>query len=162
MKGQAALRLGLAPVSQEFDLISYAHKQRHRLRNLHDGGPVPPARYRKPKGELPAVRTGFVGQDDRLDAIVGYDGYIADEGEPRRLGLCLFYRSARGVKRAHARIQAMGGTVSQVGDAEIAGTVPASRIEDALKLIRVSKVPNRNPGGNPESIRTRSQSTYSR
>jgi hypothetical protein len=75
---------------------------------------------------------------------VGYDGYVCDEGNSR-LGIYLCYKSARGVKRAQARIQAMGGTVDQVGDIEITGTVPTSRIEEALRLIRVSKVPMRNP-----------------
>lgn len=136
----AALRSPISVVAGTTNLVEYARKHRFRVRNLHDGGPVPPARYRKPKGELPAGRTGFVGQDDRHDAIVGYDGYIADEGEPGQLGICLFYRSARGVKRVHARIQAMGGLVTQVGDVEIAGSVPVESIEEALKLIKVSRL----------------------
>ena len=45
----------------------------------------------------------------------------------------------------------MGGTVDQVGDVEIAGTVPVNRIEEPLKLIRVSKVPMRNPKGHAEA-----------
>ncbi|UCC30080.1 MAG: hypothetical protein JSU86_18020 [Phycisphaerales bacterium] len=135
-----------------FAFVKYARKHRYRVRNLHDGGPVPPARYMKPKGQTAAARTGFVGKEDRCDAIVGCNGYIGDEGEPGRLGIYLQYRSARGVKRVHSRIQALGGTVKQVGDAEVASSVPTEKIEEALRLIRVSKVPLRNPGGHPKSL----------
>jgi len=144
--------------STEFDLVAYAREHRYRLRNLHDGGPVPPAIWKPPRGYRPV----YVGEDDRCDAIVGRNGYVAFDGELGRLGICMFYRSGKGVNQARAKIQAMGGTVALEGDTEIAGTIPVESIEEALKLIRVSKVPNRNPGGNPESIRTRSQSTYSR
>ncbi len=124
----------------DFDLTAYARKHRYRLRNLHKGHAVPPAR--RTKSHDPA--TGYTGQEDRCDAIVGYDGYICDEGAGQ-LGFCLFYRSARGVKRAEARIRALGGTVTQIGDTEIAGTIPLERIEEALKLIRVSKLHPGNP-----------------
>ena len=133
------------------NLVEYARKHRYRLRNLHDGGPVPPARYRKLKGKAPVGQAGYIGQDDRHDAIVGYDGCIADEGEPGQLGICLFYKSGRGVKRAHARIQAMGGTIKQVGDAELAGSVPVDRIQEALKLVKVSKLSPGNPNARPPS-----------
>lgn len=145
MRTFANLTAQAEPSVERLDLTAYAREHRYRLRNLHDGGPVPPARYRRSKGEMPAGQAGYIGQDDRQDAIVGCDGYIVDEGEPGQLGIYLQYRSGRGVRRAHARIQAMGGTVSQVGDTEIAGTVPVNRVEDALKLIRVSRVPMRNP-----------------
>lgn len=136
-----------------FKLVTYARRHRYRLRNLHDGGPVPPARHVRSTGDPPAGRTGFVGQDDRQDAIIGYDGYIADEGEPGQLGIYLQYRCARGGKRAHAKIRAMGGMVTQVGDTEIAGSIPVDRIDEGLRLIRVSKVPLRNPKGNVSAIR---------
>ena len=121
--------------------MAYARKHRYRLRNIHDGGRVPPARRQRADDG----RVGYIGASDRCDAIVGYDGYLADDGEDSRLGIYLCYKSARGVNKAQARIKAMGGTVDQVGDVEIAGTISVDRIEDALKLIRVSKVPMRNP-----------------
>ncbi len=124
----------------DFDLTAYAQEHRYRVRNLHDGHPVPPARRRKGHD----ASTGYVGTDDRWDAIAGYDGYVTDEGAGQ-LGVCLFYRSARGVGRAEQRIRAMGGTVTQVGDTEIAGNIPVERIENALKLIRVSKIKPGNP-----------------
>ena len=60
---------GAKHATATFDLVAYARKHRYRLRNLHDGGAVPPARYRKPKGERPAAQAGYVGQDERLDAL---------------------------------------------------------------------------------------------
>lgn len=118
-----------------FDLVAYARAHRFRLRNLHDGG-VPPAIWKPPKGYRPT----YVGDDDRMDAIVGRNGYVAFEGEPGRLGICLFYRSGKGVNQARAKIQAMGGTVVLEGDTEIAGTIPVENVEEALKLIRVSRL----------------------
>lgn len=134
-------------VTPRIDLVEYARQHRNRLRNLHDGDPVPPARRQKSSES----RVAYIGAFDRWDTIVGYDGYVVDEGEPGRLGICLSYRSARGVKKAEARIRAMGGTVKQIGDIEIAGAVPVERIEEALRLIRVSKVPLRNPKGHAEA-----------
>lgn len=128
------------------DLAKYARQNRYRVRNLHDGEPVPPARRRKSNGR----RVAYVSATDRLDVIVGYDGYLVDEGEPCRLGVYMTFKSARGVKRTQARLEAMGGTVKQVGDIEIAGTVPVERIEDALKLIRVSKLP---PGASAKRMK---------
>jgi hypothetical protein len=145
-------------VTSDFDLVAYARKYRYRLRNLHDGGPVPPAIWKAPPGH----RSAYAGPEDRCDAIVGFDGYIADEGEPGQLGICLFYGSAKGVNKARAKLKAMGGKVTQEGDTEIAGTIPIEAIKEALALIKVSKVANRNPRGNPESIHPRFQSTYSR
>ncbi len=135
------------------DLVEYARKHRCRLRNLHDAGPVPPARRRKSD----TAKLGYVGASDRWDAIVGYDGYIADEGEPGQLGIYLQYRSAMGVKRAHSRIQALGGAVKQVGDTEIAGSVPVDSIEEALRLIKVSRL---RPGSVQNLGRSPAQKPY--
>ena len=117
-----------------FDLAAYARKHRYRLRNLHDGGPVPPAR--RPAGHDGSV--GYVGARDRWDVIVGYDGYVAMDGN----GLSVFvsYRSGRGVKRAVGLLLAIGGQIEQIGDTEVGATVPVDCIEDVLKLIRVSKL----------------------
>lgn len=78
---------------------------------------------------------------------MGYDGYIAMDGN--KLSICLFYKSSKGVNRAISRIEAMDGHVDQVGDYEVGGTISVDQIEEALKLIRVSKVPLTNPRGNP-------------
>ena len=109
--------------ARKLSLSDYARKHHHRLRHLHDGGLVPPARRTKPKGDMPTAQAGFIGKDDRCDAIVGNDGFICDEGDGR-LGVYLCYKSSKGVKRAQTHIRALGGTVTQIGDTEIAGTAP--------------------------------------
>ncbi len=70
-------------MTSRIHLVEYARQHRYRLRNLHDGEPVPPA----PKQKSDDNGVGHVGASDRWDAIVGYDGYVADEGEPGRLGI---------------------------------------------------------------------------
>ena len=117
------------------ELMAIVRDKRYRTRNLHDGYPVPPPR-RPRAGRV--SRPAYVGESDRYDAIVGYDGYIT--AEDRELGFYLAYKSGRGVNRAIPRIEAMDGTVKQVGDFEVAGTVPADQLEAALKLIRVSRL----------------------
>ncbi len=140
--------------STEFDLVAYAREHRYRLRNLHDGGPVPPAIWKPPRGYRPV----YVGEDDRCDAIVGRNGYVAFDGELGWLGITLFFKSALGVNKARDKIQAMGGTVTQEGDTEIAGTIPVESIEEGLLLIRVSKLKPGPPGGRPDNL-ARAQDT---
>ena len=123
-------------VTGRLDLLAYARKHRYRVRNLHDGGPVPPAIWKPPKGFRPT----YVGEYDRMDAVVGRDGYIVDEGEPGRLGIALFYKSGKGVNRARARLAGIGGTVTQEGDTEVAGTIPVESIDAGRELIRVSRL----------------------
>jgi hypothetical protein len=118
MEGTATQRAALDGRLTVFDLVEYARKHRYRLRNLNDGGPCPPAIWKRPKSYEPT------GEAERCYAIVGHSGYIVDEGELDRLGIALFYKSAKGVNVATVKIKAMRGTVKQEGDTEIAGTVP--------------------------------------
>ncbi len=147
MRTESACGLCATNTEHVFDLTGYAKKHRYRLRNLHDGGPVPPAKPVRGSGRP----TAYVGAEDRMDAIVGYRGYVATDGN--ELSVCLFYGSAKGVNRAVSRLEAIGGRIDQLGDTEVGAIVPAQQIDEVLKLIRVSKVANRNPGGNPESLR---------
>ncbi len=117
----------------DFDLLSYARERRYRLRNLHDGSPVPPARKKNK-----STTTGYVGVDDRSDAIVGQRGYLT--AEDGGLGICLFYKSGRGVATAKVEIKALDGQVTQEGDCELAAWLPIEKLDAALKLIRVSKL----------------------
>lgn len=128
-----------------FDLLAYARKHRYRTRNLSDGRACPPARSMKPKGPAPTAQVGHIGQDDRFDAIVGYDGYVCDQGAPGWLGIYLSYKSSKGVGRASGCIEGLGGRVDQVGDTEVAGVVPVEAVEEALRLIRVSRLMPGNP-----------------
>jgi len=139
MECTATQAVALSGTTARFDLVEYAHRHRYRLRNLNDGGPCPPAIWKRPKS-WPRCPKG-----DEFWAIVGHDGYLADEGETGRLGIALFYESAKGVNRAKRKIQAMGGHVPQEGDTELAGSVPLEALDEALKLIRVSKVHPGNP-----------------
>ncbi len=88
---------------------------------------------------------GYIGESDRLDAIVGYCGALTNEHE-QGLGIYLHYKTTKGVNRGIAGIKAMGATVHQVGDFEITGHASWDRIEDALKLIRASKLMPGRPG----------------
>ena len=117
-----------------FDLAAYARMNRYRMRNLHDGRPVPPAIQ---KGPCDKTR-GYWGQDDRCDAIVGHHGYVAMDGDT--LSIFLFYKSAKGVNRALSQLEAMDARIDQEGDMEVCATVSVEQIEEALKLIKVSKL----------------------
>jgi hypothetical protein len=62
------------------DLIDYAKRQRYRVRNSYDGRPlhslrVPVTNRGKSKG--------YVGTEDREDAIIGYRGYVCYDGDGR-------------------------------------------------------------------------------
>ena len=120
------------------DLIDYGRRNRFRIRNLHDGSPVPPARRR-----AKSTRTGCVAVVDRWDVIVGQRGYLtAEEGS---LGICLFFKSGRGVSGAKSAIAALAGQVTQEGDCELTASLPIGALDGALKLIRVSKLHPGNP-----------------
>ncbi len=146
-----------AATEQPFDLTAYAREHRYRLRNLHDGNPVPPARCMDKTGRS----TGYWGADDRMDAIVGYNGYVAMDGD--KLSVSLFYKSALGVNKAVRRLDAMGAEVGQVGDTEVGATVSVERIEDLLALIKVSRLRPPNSGAfRPGTGRVRDAESHER
>ncbi|UCC31705.1 MAG: hypothetical protein JSU86_05375 [Phycisphaerales bacterium] len=118
----------------DFDLVEYARKHRYRVRNLHDGGPVVPARWKPPQGYRPA----YVGKDDRWDAIVGRSGYVALDGCD--LSIFVFYKSNRGVTSAMAKLKTIGARIDQIGDTEIGAVASVERIEEVLRLVKVSKL----------------------
>ncbi len=130
-----------------FDLLGYAKEHRLRTRNLHDGGPVPPAQC---KPRIPAARQAFPQAADRWDAIVGRDGYVAMDGD--RLSIYLCYKSGRGVKRALAKIAVLGGKVQQKGDFEVGAVLPSDKIFEAMKLIRVARIGPGGPGCSAEEM----------
>ena len=69
------------------------------------------------------------------------------------LMVCLFYKSGKGVRGAAHRLQAISGQIDQLDDTEISGVAPVGQIDEVLKMLKASKVPLRNPRGNPESLR---------
>lgn len=116
-----------------FDLMQFVKQHRYRVRNFHDGRPVPPTRPPK-HGERGRV-TGFVGQDDRLDAIIGKYGYACTEDE--RVGWALFCRARFTLT---AKLDALrripGVVVQQVGDIEGAGQCPPDSVPAVLEVLR--------------------------
>lgn len=129
------------------DLLALAQTERFRTRNLHDGLPVPPALIQPKKRRSYASVVGYVGQSDRMDAVVGHRGYLHQD-EAGRLSIYLGPRVA--VPRSVREIEAIGGTVVQRGDKELSATIPADRMREAIAMIRVSKL----RPGRPESFGT--------
>jgi len=119
-------------MSATFDLREYAQRHRLRLRNLHDGGPVPPAK------KVSKGRQVFTGDDDRWDAIVGRRGYVAMDGD--RLSVYAHYPSVRAKTCGMRTLVEAGVVVQQDGDTEIGGWAPVERIEDVLAAIRVIRI----------------------
>ena len=120
------------PSPQPFDLIGYATEHRYRMRNLHDGDPVPPLR-RSPE-HSPSV---YRGQEDRQDAIICRDGYVDYGGwGPDRIGFCVLCRSRRALTARLKLLEQAGATVTQEGDTEAAGHAPVARIAEVLAALR--------------------------
>ena len=138
--------------SKIFDLQSFATKHRYRLRNLHDGFPVQPVKLKKKVG----TQAGYWG-DDRYDVIVGRNGYISQDGD--KLSICLFYKSKHGVTVSKKRLMGIDAEIVQVGETEISATFPEDRLDEALDLIKVSRIPMRNPAGNPTNFGLRTRKT---
>ncbi len=118
-----------------FDLREYARRHRYRVRNLHDGHPVPPAK-RPPRGNR--GQDAFGADDDRFDAIVGQFGYIVVEGDG--LGWYLGEFKARPPHGRMDAIRAAGGKVDQLGGFEAAGTAPMSALETTARAIGAYRV----------------------
>jgi len=123
------------------DLLTYAQKNHLRLRNLHDGMPVPPARRR----HLAGFRPVYVGQHDRDMAITCRLGYVHAEGDV--LGWVLLCRSGKGLGIRLGRLQKIPAlAVKQEGDTEAAGTAPFEAIYAVLNVLEPYRVrPTTNP-----------------
>lgn len=81
---------------------------------------------------------------------MGQNGYITQDDD--KLSIVLFYKTSRGVIMAGKRLKKMGACIEQEGDAEINATFPEDCIADALDLIKASRIPMRNPAGNPTNL----------
>ena len=101
-------------------------------------GPVPPGRWRKPKG-YNSTESGYRGEQDRYDAIVGRRGFITMDGGMLHVYVGE-YKTSQGVTYAAKKICELGGRVVQLGDFELSATVPLDRIDDVLGLIKVSRL----------------------
>lgn len=120
------------PNPQPFDLIGYARAHGYRLRNVHDGAPVPPTR-RPPDARSPTYR----GAADRDNAIICRDGYVDYGGwVPDRIGFCVLCRSRRALGARLRLLERAGATLTQEGNCEAAGFAPLARIADVLAALR--------------------------
>ncbi len=119
-----------------FHLLEYARERRYRVRNLHDGRPLHPLR-------IPVMRRGrsdgYVGEEDREDAIIGYRGYVRDDGDGR-LAWYVFGKQRKTVQGWVRELQAAGAVVKQDCDLEAAGDAPVEAIEVVLGIIRPYQV----------------------
>jgi hypothetical protein len=117
------------------ELLEYANAHRLRTRNLHDGGPVGPGELRRKRGVPPA----YIGDGDRLDAIIGPFGYVTAEGNV--LGWALLCRSGKGLGIRLERLEKVPGViVTQVGDTEAAGICPFEAIDAVLDVLEPYRV----------------------
>ena len=132
-----------------FDLMAYARQRRYRTRNLQDGHAVPPAR--PPKHGQRGPVDGYVGANDRMNAVIGRHGYVAMDGE--RLSVFASYRSRRAKTAGMAKLVDAGVTIDQEGDIEVGGWAPVEQIEAVLAAIGVSKLPLRNRSPNLDGLR---------
>lgn len=117
-----------------FDLIAFTKKHRYRVRNLNDGDACPPSYLRQNERRKNPINK----QSEKHNAVVGKYGHLTAENN--RIGIELFYKSAKGVNKAKQRIETTGGEVTLQGDTEIAGWLPTESIEEALQLIQVSRL----------------------
>ena len=107
----------------------------YRIRNMHDGYPVPPTRRRGRRGS-----DGYWGPADRFDAVIGRRGFAHVDGVPAgRIGWVLLCKSGRALIPSVAAIRAMGGAVRQIGTNEAAGDAPESCAAALLETIRAWK-----------------------
>jgi hypothetical protein len=114
------------------DLLAYAAQKRYRVRNLHDGRPLHPLRVPVTKRGRSA---GYVGDEDRMDAIICRRGYVCSDGDGQ-VGWYLFARCAKGINRWLPQLVATGGTARQLGDCEVSGVAPAEQIDQILAVLR--------------------------
>lgn len=114
-----------------FDLRAYAAEHRLRVRNLHDGAPVPPARRRSDHTPV-----AYRGGGDRAEVIICRDGYVDYGGHGHdRVEFCVLCRSSR-VLRARLRLLVeVGAVITQEGDTEAAGHAPLSQMDEVLAAL---------------------------
>jgi hypothetical protein len=125
-----------------FDLVGYAKTHRCRVRNLHDGYPVPP--MLPPKHGRRGHRRGYWSKEDREDAIVCRHGYATDDGDGQ-LGWFLFAPTTRGMPAKLRKLAALGADVVQEGDIEAADGAAVEQIGDVLRVLVPYRKAKRQP-----------------
>ena len=120
-----------------FDLLAYAAAHRYRVRNLHDGRPVPPVRI--PGRGRRGASAGYTADDDREDAIVCRYGYVTYDGGGQ-LGWCLLSETVRAKSFRLRRLVDLGATMVQEGDTEAAGSVSVEHIAEVLGVLEPYRI----------------------
>jgi hypothetical protein len=120
-----------------FDLLRYAKRHRYRVRNLHDGYPVPPM---KPPNWRHDHSRGYWGKEERMDAIIGRYGYVCDEGNGR-IGWFLAFQTRRPMTVRLKKLVAVGASLIQEGDTEAGGDAPVELIDRLVEVIGVYRKP---------------------
>jgi len=131
-----------------FDLLTYARRHRYRLRNIHDGKPVPPARIQQAGRGRQASRS----DEDRCIVIACKDGYICDECDG--LSWVLLCETKRSFNFRLRQLECIDGLmVKQEGDSEAAGAAPYDGIEAVIKVLEPYRRQPPRPGTSAEQMR---------
>ena len=107
---------------------SLAKKNRWRVRNLHDGFPVPPMTRKRGS----ARSKGYKDDESRHDAIVCSFGYVDNDG------WTIIARSGRHLGELLKKLAKIGVSVRQEGDTEACGVSPGG-LEAVARVLRPYK-----------------------
>ncbi len=139
-------------------LRDFAWEHGYRLRNLADGGPVPPLR-RSHRGH---GRAAYSGHDAEL-ALIGRCGCVsldagrangapADGNSRSELYAVLVCKSRRQLTARLSAFVEAGVAVRQLGDTEAAGPAPLGRLADVLHAIGAYRRRGGNTGAAPSAL----------
>ena len=107
----------------------FAREHGYRVRNLHDGFPVPPATRRRGRG---AQRSrGYHADTENAHlAIVCKHGYVDANG------WTILCRSSRQLGHLLKRLVSMDYVVQQEGDTEASGLIPVGLLAPVLRVLK--------------------------
>lgn len=111
-------------------LREYAKINRYRVRNLHDGGPVPPAQWKRPKDHVPAVHGSNA---EAWWGIVGSRGYVA--ADVGGLSWMIWGGNRLAIDPRLARLAEAGILPDQTGDREVGGRCRDDQAETVISEI---------------------------
>jgi len=133
------------------DLLAVAKANRYRVRNLADGRPLEPVTGR---GDGERLSAGYVGLGEREDVVVGRFGYVTVKDVPTGLvGVHVMAASGFGLTNRLKQLVAAGWIQKQRGDREAFGYLDESKLEAALRAIRVSRLSPGNANPNTSGLR---------
>lgn len=116
------------------NITKYADSHGYRIRNMHDGFPVPPSNQKKGT----RCSKGYQSARSRMDAIICADGYI-DKYSNYYFGWFLYTDNKNKFNRRLKQILKTKAVAIQVGDTEAYGYVNEANLKDVLKVLRPRK-----------------------